>query len=430
MAGCGVEPESPAMLETVMPDRAYSDATIPITLLGGLFRPPLQVDTLTGAAKVGANPFSVFLDPAVTVALAGPQPKAQRPGGAQSVDALDAQWLDNRDISARLPAGIPPGDYVVGMIDPRGQVVSSSAVFTSLGPDLDPPLVTFSRPDPESAVGDGEKVSVKAHISDGPGHVGAARWWVTPAELGITGEDCAIPKDMPGEVDCNFSFIAPTAPMQMDLEPIEIHVQAADWVQNSTSSTLTLLVAQRPDAIVPSPDAGPTTGGTALVVTGAGFIVGLSQIIIDGTPIASVVQGDAIYGTTAPHVQGAFKLTVANGSSISGNELTFTFVAPPKVREVSPTSGPAGAWTQVIVAGNHFRPETQFYWLQNDVLHPVALDPAPDSAPAGALVQFVNSNRVTILLPPGSGVISIVAVDPVAGSFPLMDAFTYDDPAP
>ena len=202
-------------------------------------------------------------------------------------------------------------------------------------------------------------------------------------------------------------------------------------MRNPASATLTILVAQSPEVVVPpSPYAGPTTGGTALVVTGAGFIAGLSQIVVDGVPIPSVVQGDAIYGTTAPHMEGTVKVFVANGSSISACYLSFTFVAPPKVREISPTHGAANAWTLVTVAGNHFRTETQFYWSQDDILQPIAIDPPPDTAPAGPLVQFVNANRVVIALPPGRGVISIVANDPVAGSSPLVDAFTYDDPAP
>ena len=110
MAGCGVEAESPAILGTVTPSRAYSDATVAISLMGSLFRPSLEVDTQSGAAERGPNPFSVFLDRVAVLALSGPPPVSPRPAGPPSIAATDAQWRSSSRIDARLPAGIAPGD--------------------------------------------------------------------------------------------------------------------------------------------------------------------------------------------------------------------------------------------------------------------------------------------------------------------------------
>ena len=114
-----------------------------------------------------------------------------------------------------------------------------------------------------------------------------------------------------------------------------------------------------------SPNAGPTSGGTAITVTGTGFVpgatVGISQgavsivatdvDVISSTKITAVTAGDDLPGTWNLFV------TTAGGVSAVTPADAFTYAFAPTVSSVSPNFGPASrGGTHIIITGTEFTP--------------------------------------------------------------------------
>jgi hypothetical protein len=426
MAGCGVQGESTGTLSQIVPASAYNDTPVPLQLLGGPFRPSVELDTYSGTAEVARAPFQVSLDPSPPVA------------GRRSIMAAEPTWKDRGEIGTTIPAGLPAGDYTIAMRDPRGNLVPPPIVFRSLGPDLDPPRVIFLQPPAGTAVSPGTMVTVVARLDDGQGHLLRAHWSVdSPTLAPLPGEDCVIG---PGLL-CSFTFAVPQGSGAV-IDTMYIRVAAEDSVHNQSSGDLPIRVARPPVISGVAPLAGPTGGGTQIIVQGTGFVGDLSQILIDGVPIGGVVSGDAIGAVTKAHPPGVSHVTVSNvtvsnftvsnftvSNGVSGsNPLDFRFVAPPNLRLITPSHAPANPPPRLDVAGNDFSEATLFYWIDaGGIPQPFPLTAAADAPPPNEI--YINSSRVQLNLPPGSGSIGILAHDDISGDSEIPDAFTFD-PAP
>jgi hypothetical protein len=407
-AGCGAASEPAPALRGLLPERAYNDAAVVLALLGGPFRPPVRVDTGNGTAKLGDAHFGVFLEPA-DPAVADPRP----------VPALSSAWIASAELDAVLGAGLASGAYQVGVRDPRGQTFVFDHLFTSLGPDLDAPVLTILQPSRGAAVGAGTVVEVDAELDDRPGLLHAAGWSVSSNTLGTLQGPCAL-DGQPGDAPCTFSFVAPLSTALV--ESIAIGFWAEDTVGNRSSASTEIEVALAPAISMAVPNQVTTATPSAIVVLGNRFVPGLSQIFIDGSPLpADPDHGpdtdQVLHGLAQPHIAGTVLLTVSTGTSASGS-LPFTFVAPPKLRMISPAFGPEAGGTAVTVVGNNFRQdETE-----------IQIDQGAGPISAGPLT-FVSGSRLTFTMPArpptGASTVSIIAADPISGTSELPDVFTY-----
>ena len=62
---------------------------------------------------------------------------------------------------------------------------------------------------------------------------------------------------------------------------------------------------------------------------------------------------------------GRAMIGVSNGAAASAG-LAFTFIPPPILKLIDPADAPADtAMVTIAVSGNNFRPETEFFWIQN-----------------------------------------------------------------
>ena len=68
-----------------------------------------------------------------------------------------------------------------------------------------------------------------------------------------------------------------------------------------------------------TPNSGTTNGGTAVTITGTGFLAGAS-VKLGGTSATSVTvaNGTAITAITPAHVAGAVSMVVTNTDALSG----------------------------------------------------------------------------------------------------------------
>jgi hypothetical protein len=106
-----------------------------------------------------------------------------------------------------------------------------------------------------------------------------------------------------------------------------------------------------------SPTSGPVAGGTAVTITGTGFLSG-ATVKLGGTSATNVtvVSATSITATAPAHAAGAVSVVVTNTDGQSGtltNGYTYTNPAP-TVTSISPTSGTTAGGTAVTITGTGF----------------------------------------------------------------------------
>ena len=162
-----------------------------------------------------------------------------------------------------------------------------------------------------------------------------------------------------------------------------------------------------------SPNAGPTTGGTAIVITGTNFLAGASVTVggIGATSVV-VVSATTITANTPGGTAGSatVSVTAAGGTATLTNG--FTFVTPPTIGSMSPSAGPTTGGTAITITGTNLS--------------------GASSVTVGGVVatnMVVQSpTTVTAVTPAGTAGTKNVAVITAGGTATLTNAFTYVTP--
>ncbi len=108
-----------------------------------------------------------------------------------------------------------------------------------------------------------------------------------------------------------------------------------------------------------SPSSGTTAGGTAVTITGTGFVSGAS-VKLGGTTATNVTvtSSSTITATTPAHAAGTVDVVVTNSDSQSGTlsgGFTYSTSNPaPTVTGIAPSSGTANGGTGVTITGTGF----------------------------------------------------------------------------
>jgi hypothetical protein len=114
--------------------------------------------------------------------------------------------------------------------------------------------------------------------------------------------------------------------------------------------------AAAPSVSVIAPTFGPTSGATPVVISGTGFVAGAS-VTMGGTSATgiTVVNATTITATAPAHTSGAMSVTVTNADTQFGScSGCFTYVGPPTVSGMSPSSGPTAGGSSITISGNGF----------------------------------------------------------------------------
>ena len=102
------------------------------------------------------------------------------------------------------------------------------------------------------------------------------------------------------------------------------------------------------------PSEGPSSGGTAVTITGTGFAEG-AKVKIGAEATEVVVKSETeITAKTAASTIGKAEVVVSNGEVSSTGGPDFTFLAPPKVSGVTPAEGSTAGGAAVKIAGTGF----------------------------------------------------------------------------
>jgi hypothetical protein len=173
------------------------------------------------------------------------------------------------------------------------------------------------------------------------------------------------------------------------------------------------LIAPAPILKTVSPTSGPTTGGTAVTLTGQNFTSG-ATVAFGGVAATSVVvvSGTQIKANTPPHAQGSVNVVVTNRGGQSATLASgFTFVAlAPVVTSVSPNTGTTTGGTHVTLTGKNFVSGARVTF----------------GGAAATSVVVVSATQITASTPPHKpGAVNVVVTNPGGQSGTLAGGFTY-----
>ncbi|WP_255447575.1 IPT/TIG domain-containing protein [Schumannella sp. 10F1B-5-1] len=103
-----------------------------------------------------------------------------------------------------------------------------------------------------------------------------------------------------------------------------------------------------------SPVSGPTTGGTAVTITGTGF-TGATGVTLGGTAATgvTVVNDTTITATTPAHAAGAVDVVVTAPGGTATLTNGFSFQPGPAITGLTPTSGGVAGGTSVTIIGSN-----------------------------------------------------------------------------
>lgn len=175
------------------------------------------------------------------------------------------------------------------------------------------------------------------------------------------------------------------------------------------SAPVTVTQTLRVTAVAPG--AGPLNGGTPITVTGGGFRSGSTVSL--GRAVATdvvVVDQSTITAVTPAGKKGPVDVTV---NAPDGARVTlvggFTYVEPPRLQRVTPTSGPATGGTTVTITGRNFTPDATVAF----------------GGSLAAQVRVLNPGTISAVIPAGvPGPVDVVVTTP-GGADTLARAFTY-----
>jgi hypothetical protein len=164
-----------------------------------------------------------------------------------------------------------------------------------------------------------------------------------------------------------------------------------------------------------SPTSGTTAGGTAVSITGTGFLAG-ATVSLGGTAATgvTVVNSTTITATTAAHSAGAVNVVVTNTDAQSGtlpSGYTYTSSNPaPTVTSISPTSGTTAGGTAVSITGTGF----------------LAGATVSLGGTAATGVTIVNNTTITATTAAhAAGTVNVVVTNTDAQSGTLTNGYTY-----
>jgi formylglycine-generating enzyme required for sulfatase activity len=161
-----------------------------------------------------------------------------------------------------------------------------------------------------------------------------------------------------------------------------------------------------------SPNVGPTTGGTAITITGTN-LTGTSSVTVGGNAATSVVVVNAttVTAVTPSGAAGAanVSLTTPYGSPTASGAFTYQLYATPTISSVSPNTGSTSGGTAITITGTNL----------------TGASSVTIGGVAATSVSVVSSTTVTAVTPAGSAGAKTVSITTPGGTANLTSGFTY-----
>ncbi len=184
---------------------------------------------------------------------------------------------------------------------------------------------------------------------------------------------------------------------------------------SATSASDQYTYVSAPTVTSVSPTAGPTSGGTTVIITGSGFSAAnpTGAVKFGATNASYTINSNTQITATSPaNSAGTYDITVTTvgGTSATSAGDQFTYISAPTVTSVSPTSGPSSGGTTVVITGTKFSGTMAVTF----------------GGTAATSFTVVSGTTITATAPAGSGTVDI-RVTAVGGTSATSaaDQFTY-----
>jgi hypothetical protein len=170
------------------------------------------------------------------------------------------------------------------------------------------------------------------------------------------------------------------------------------------------------------PSAGPTSGGTSVVITGSNFtgatVVRFGTTLASSFTVNSATRITAVAPASSTGIAGLVDISITTpaGTSATSSASQFTYVTPPAVSSISPSSGARKGGTVVTILGRNFTGTTTVKFGTRTATRFTVNSPTQITAtsPAGAV------GSVDITVTTANGGTSVAT--------PATDQFTYVEP--
>ena len=183
------------------------------------------------------------------------------------------------------------------------------------------------------------------------------------------------------------------------------------------SFTYTAISNPTPTVTAISPTSGPSSGGTAVSITGTGFLAG-STVNFGGTVATgvTVVSSTSITAMTPAHAAGVVNVVVTNAEEQSGTLTNgFTYNPAPAVTAIAPNNGTPAGGTSVTVTGTSFLPGATL---------------SLGGTPATGLT-VASGTSITATTPAhAAGAVNVVVTNPDGQTGTLANGYTYSSTTP
>jgi hypothetical protein len=162
-----------------------------------------------------------------------------------------------------------------------------------------------------------------------------------------------------------------------------------------------------------APTSGTTLGGTSVMITGTNF-TGATAVTLGGTAATAVelVNATTITAVTPAHAAGIVDVVVTTAAGTGTGSGLYTYVAPPTVMSIAPTSGTAQGGTSVTIIGTNFAGSTAVTF----------------GGTAATGVAVVNATTITAVTPAHAAGMVDVVVTTLAGTGTGSRLYTYVAP--
>jgi hypothetical protein len=183
-------------------------------------------------------------------------------------------------------------------------------------------------------------------------------------------------------------------------------IGAFEFTQQSSSPTVAGV----------SPSSGPGAGGTSVTIAGRGLAGATAVRFGSASATTFTVVSDTQITATAPAGTGTVDVTVTTpgGTSTTSPADRFTYIPPPTVTAVSPSSGPAAGGTSVTIAGSGFAGATGVHF----------------GSTAATSFTVGSDAQITATAPAGTGTVDVTVITPNGTSATsAADQFTYNPTA-
>lgn len=159
-----------------------------------------------------------------------------------------------------------------------------------------------------------------------------------------------------------------------------------------------------------TPSSGPTTGGNSVTIAGTGF-TGATSVTFAGVAATSfsVVNTTTITATVPAGTAGTASVIVTTPAGSNAANTLYTYVAPPTVTAIDPSTGPVAGGNTVTIIGTGFTGATSVTF----------------AGAAATNFTVVSATTIMATVPPGTAGTASVIVTTPAGSNAANTLYAY-----